>query len=227
MATFVLRLWLPDRPGALGAVASRVGAVGGDVVGIEILERGAGRAVDELVVHLDDAGLVDLLLVEVDQVDGVAIEEVREVAGPVHDPRLDALETAAVLVGASTPADALDALAEHARTTLSAHWSAVVALDEGVVVASRGSAPPPTWLAAFVAGSQGAARSAEGAGQADDVVWAPLPAARAALVLGREELPFRVRERRQAAALARIVDTRFGDLSRQQGRTAHPAGPAG
>src|SRR5262245_58230979 len=49
MATFVLRLWLPDRPGALGAVASRVGAVGGDLVGIDILERGAGRAIDELV----------------------------------------------------------------------------------------------------------------------------------------------------------------------------------
>ena len=227
MATFVLRLWLPDRPGALGAVASRVGAVGGDVVGIEILERGAGRAVDELVVALADASLVDLLLTEVEQVDGVAIEEVREVAGTVHDPRLDALETAAVLVGAATPVDSLDALAEHARTTLGAHWSAVVRLDEGDLVASRGAPPPVTWLVAFVVGSQGAARVAEGAGQADDVVWAPLPAARAALLLGREDLPFRVRERRQAAALARIVDTRFGELSRLRGRTAHPASPAG
>lgn len=227
MATFVLRLWLPDRPGVLGAVASRVGAVGGDVVGIEILERGAGRAVDELVVALPDANLVDLLITEIEQVDGVAIEEVREVAGTVHDPRLDALETAAVLVGAATPADSLDALAEHARTTLGAHWSAVVRLDEADVVASRGAPPPATWLAAFVAGSQGAARVAEGAGQADDVVWAPLPAARAALVLGREDLPFRVRERRQAAALARIVDTRFGELARLRGRTAHPASPAG
>ena len=39
-----LRVWLPDRPGALGAVASRIGGVKGDVVGIEILEQGAGRA---------------------------------------------------------------------------------------------------------------------------------------------------------------------------------------
>jgi len=225
MATFVLRLWLPDRPGVLGAVASRVGAVGGDVVGIEILERGADRAVDELVVHLADAGLLDLLLSEVDQVDGVAVEEVREVAGGVHDPRLDALETAAVLVGAATPEDAVDALAEHARTTLGAHWSAVVRLDEAVVVAARGPAPAAGWLVAFVAGSQGAARAAEGAGVADDVVWAPLPSARSALVLGREDLPFRVRERRQAAALARIVDTRFGELTRLRSRTAHPASP--
>ncbi|HVF13702.1 MAG TPA: hypothetical protein VM942_03830, partial [Acidimicrobiales bacterium] len=71
METFVVRVWLPDRPGALGAVASRIGAVRGDVVGIDILERGAGRAIDELVVQLPDAGLVALLVAEIDQVDGV------------------------------------------------------------------------------------------------------------------------------------------------------------
>src|SRR3954466_8120568 len=64
MATYVLRLWLPDRPGALGAVASRVGAVGGDLVGIDILERGAGVAIDELVVELPDESLISLLIGE-------------------------------------------------------------------------------------------------------------------------------------------------------------------
>src|SRR5215207_7981255 len=47
--TFVIRMWLPDRPGALGQVASRIGGVRGDVVGIDILERENGQAVDELV----------------------------------------------------------------------------------------------------------------------------------------------------------------------------------
>ena len=56
-ATYVVRVWLPDRPGALGQVASRIGAVRGDVVGIDILERGAGRAIDELVVELPDDDL--------------------------------------------------------------------------------------------------------------------------------------------------------------------------
>jgi len=37
-ATHVLvRVWLPDRPGALGLVASRIGAVDGDIVGIDVL----------------------------------------------------------------------------------------------------------------------------------------------------------------------------------------------
>ena len=62
MGLYVVRVWLPDRPGALGQVASRIGGVRGDVVGIEILERGAGRAIDELVVRLPEDGLVDLLV---------------------------------------------------------------------------------------------------------------------------------------------------------------------
>ena len=83
MATFVLRLWLPDRPGALGAVASRIGAVRGDLVGIDILERGAGQVIDELVVELPSDDLVSLLVSEVGQVDGVEVEDVRR-AAPVR-----------------------------------------------------------------------------------------------------------------------------------------------
>jgi len=80
MATYVIRVWLPDRPGALGAVASRIGAVGGDVVAIDILERGAGRAIDELVVDFADdnlppvdTDLVGLMVSEMQQVDGVDV----------------------------------------------------------------------------------------------------------------------------------------------------------
>src|SRR5918995_6469863 len=95
--TFVIRMWLPDRPGALGQVASRIGAARGDVVGIDILERENGQAVDELVVELPDARLVDVLVAEVRKVDGVAVEEVRPLVNALHDPRLDALEAAAQL----------------------------------------------------------------------------------------------------------------------------------
>src|SRR5207244_11582442 len=94
--TYIVRMWVPDRPGALGAVASRIGAVRGDVVGIEILERGAGRAIDELVVQLPDASLLGLLINEISEVDGVDVEDVRPASHGIGDPRLDALETAAL-----------------------------------------------------------------------------------------------------------------------------------
>jgi ACT domain-containing protein len=76
MAGYVVRIALPDRPGALGLVASRIGAVGGDIVAINILERQDGRAVDEFVVEIGNE-LIDLLQSEIHEVDGVSILEIR------------------------------------------------------------------------------------------------------------------------------------------------------
>jgi hypothetical protein len=50
-----------------------------------------------------------------------------------------------------------------------------------------------------------------------------LPAANLALVMGRDGQAFRARERRTAAALARIVDTRFRELTTRTSRVTHPA----
>jgi hypothetical protein len=221
--TYVLRVWLPDRPGALGAVASRVGAVGGDVVGIDILERGGGRAIDELAVELPDPGLVDLLIREMQQVDGVDVEDLRPADEAVHDPRLDALETAAILVGASTVDAVLSSLCAHAIRTIGAAWGAVVAMAGDGVVVAEGDAPDPGWLHAYVSGSQSSARVASGDGPPADVMWSPLPRAGMALVLGRDGQAFRARERRQGAALARIVDRRFRELKVLEARLAHPS----
>lgn len=223
METFVVRIWLPDRPGALGQVASRIGAVRGEIVGIDILERGAGRAVDELVVELPDGTLTDLLAAELRQVDGVDVEEIRPVADALHDPRLDALETAAILVGARDANELAEATALHARRVIGSAWAAVVAMDEGEVVAAAGEIPPVPWLLAFVAGSQASARVVAGEGGADDLVWSPLPASGLALVLGRDGHAFRARERRQVAALARIADTRVAELRRFRSRLSHPS----
>lgn len=223
METYVVRMWLPDRPGALGQVASRIGAVRGEIVGIEILERGAGRAIDELVVDLPEPGLKDLLVHEIQQVDGVDVEEVRPVVDLLHDPRLDALETAAILVGAGDRDELLQAVVAHSRRAVGAEWSAVVALDDGEVLAAEGPVPSAGWLTAFVEGSRSSALLASGEAGPDDVVWSPLPAAGLALVVGRDGTAYRARERRQVAALARIVDTRFREITRLASMSNHPS----
>jgi len=226
--TFVIRMWLPDRPGALGQVASRIGAVRGDVVGIDILERDGGQAVDELVVELPDDTLVDLLVNEVRQVDGVAVEEVRRVGDALHDPRVDVLEAAAQLVGATDVDDLLTSVVVHARRVVGAHWVAVVDINgrgDGVLAASD-EAPSAGWLEAYLAGSRASEGATRGRGAVrSDVVWAPLPGSGLALVLGRDDMPYRARERRQVAALARVVDTRLSDLHRTRSRAHHPTRP--
>ena len=77
MAGYVVRIALPDRPGALGLVASRIGAVGGDIVAINILDRGDGRAVDEFVIEISGQHLIELLRTEIHEVDGAIVEEIR------------------------------------------------------------------------------------------------------------------------------------------------------
>jgi ACT domain len=223
METYVLRLWLPDRPGALGAVASRIGAVKGDVVGIDILETGRGQAVDEVVVELPDATLLDLLVAEVRQVDGVKVEEVRPAGSGGHDPRLDALETAALLVGAPDRTSLLDAVCTHAGRALGARWVAVLGLDDHEVRAAGPGAPTGGWLSAFLHGARSASALSGVDGGGGDVAWAPLPGAALALVVGRDRTPWRARERRQIAALARIVDSRYRELARAESRKRHPS----
>jgi hypothetical protein len=225
--TYVIRMWLPDRPGALGQVASRIGAVRGDVVGIDILEREGGQAVDELVVELPHAGLVDLLVAEVREVDGVAVEEVRPVADALHDPRLDDVETVAQLVGADTVDALLASVIEHAGRVVGAGWVAVVDIEagRGALAAADGS-PPARWLEAFVAGSRAAGAlggSGGGGNVSSDVVWAPLPCSGLALVMGRDAMPYRARERHLACSLARVIDTRLRELSRERSRARHPS----
>lgn len=219
VTTYVLRLWLPDRPGALGQVASHIGAVRGDVVGIDILERDGGQAVDELVVELPDDDLVHALLREVRQVEGVRVEEIRPLAA-AHDPRLDALEAAAQLVGAGDVVELHDELVAQVRRVVGATWAALVDLDphgQGMLARS-GPAPSAAWIHAFLAGRGDSVPSAR-----DDVAWVPLPAALLALVVGRDDTGFRAKERHHVAAFARIADTRHRELARAASRARHPS----
>ena len=198
MPAFVLRVWLPDRPGALGSVAGRVGAVRGDVVGIDIIERGAGRAVDELVVDIPDAELLDLLLQEIAEVDGVDVEDVRPLSGPPEDPAVVALEVAAALRDGADPR----VLVEGAVRLLRAEWSAVVDVPGARVVAAVGEGVPADgWLAAFVAGVLAGGEEPD----LGELAVAPLASGRGALVAARTALPHRGRERAVLRGLARLA----------------------
>ncbi|MCI0633067.1 MAG: hypothetical protein L0206_04005, partial [Actinobacteria bacterium] len=65
----------------------------GDIIGLDVLERGDNVAVDEFAVALESLDLVPMLVREIEEVDGASVEEVR-VVSTFPDPRLDALELA-------------------------------------------------------------------------------------------------------------------------------------
>jgi hypothetical protein len=208
---YVIRVWLPDRPGALGAVASRIGSVAGDLTGIEIIDRGGGSAIDELTVELASDHL-DLALREIRAVDGVRVESVRTLDQPPDDPRLGPLAAARDLARASRVDALADLLAHHACLTLTADWSAVVSTETGRTIASRGEGPPAEWLAAYARGAPGEAQAHDPLSNEGDLVCATLDDVRHALVVGRTSVPLRTREGEVIAALAALAAIRWQQL---------------
>ena len=195
----LIRVWLPDRPGALGLVASRIGSVGADIVGVDVVERGDRVAVDEFAVVVPDDGRLDLLVREIEQVDGASVEEVRRV-GIFPDPRLDALESAAVLC----ETESIDDL----HRVLTAHVRREVALLRGdaILAADGEGAPDPAKLAALDAGTAASPLVADGVVGPEDLAVARLPEHETVILVGRDGHVFRRRERAQLMMLARVAD---------------------
>lgn len=210
----LVRVWLPDRPGALGLVASRIGSVGGDIIGVDVLEREreTGVAVDEFAVMLPTAGLLELMVREIEHVDGASVEEVQVVA-TFPDPRLDALESAASLCEAHDITELCASLVVNTREEFLANWSALV--RDGDVLATAGTdLPAVAMLAALAAGTAASPLVAEGTTGPDDLAVAALPSHTTTLLVGRTGHPFRRRERLQLLALARIADRAWALLER-------------
>ncbi len=200
----LVRVWLPDRPGALGLVASRIGALGGDIVGVDVVEQGERVAIDEFAVIVPNDGRVDLMVREIEQVDGAAVEEVRRV-GTFPDPRLDALESAAALC----EADSVDALhtvlTSHVHREFLADWVALLRGDEALAINGT-DVPDVAMLVALAAGTTASALVADGVSGPEDLAVARLPDHDALVLVGRAGHVFRRRERAQLSMLARVAD---------------------
>lgn len=85
--SYLLRLVMPDRPGILGAVATALGTAGIDIVSLDVLERGSGVAVDDIVVDLPADRLPDSLITVAQSVPDVVVESLRPFAGPLDTHR--------------------------------------------------------------------------------------------------------------------------------------------
>lgn len=218
MQTYVLRLWLPDIPGTLGRVAAAIGQADGDVIGIEILERGAGMAIDELIVALPTQGStpsdeeryeelnIEKLISCVSQVEGVAVEDVHRVAQDRPDQSVLALDTAARIM--ETPkVDRTEATCELVRDMLEADWCTVVPNGAQSPLAVSGDVPDLPWVMAFLGGISHLASDAQYEHTPADVAWAPLDLLDAAIVAGRLRGAFRLRERQHLTLIARIVSS--------------------
>jgi hypothetical protein len=179
--------------------------------GIAAPHRGQTAALDEFAVLLRKEIALDLLVREIEEVDGASVEEVRTI-DHFPDPRLDALESANTLC-AATNVDALHStLVDQTQREFAANWCAL--LLEGGVLASAGDATPDaSVLEALVAGTAASPRVADGTTGPDDLAVASLSEHGAALLVGRDGRAFRRRERAQLVALAGIADRTWALLT--------------
>ncbi len=149
--SYLLRLVVPDRPGLLGAVATALGTAGIDIVSVDVLERGGGVAVDDIVVELPPDRLPDSLITAAQAVPGVEVESLRPFAGPLDTHReLDLLEALA----RAPEGTAVKLLAAELPRVFHGGWAAVVHADgddDCEVLAASDAAPalegmPLPWL---------------------------------------------------------------------------------
>jgi hypothetical protein len=219
--TYLLRVRLADRPGSLSAVATRVSAVKGDLVGIDILDRAPGSVVDELIVTLPSDDLLDLLLQEIDEVEDTHVEAVVPVEAALQDLHQEWLRATSDLVEATTVEGLLRALCDHGHRMLRADWGTVgPGLDADPLTAAGDvppdlvPAPPPGVEAGAGAGAHGTDHD-QGDGS---VLRIELASTGLLLTLGRTRGRFYRREQDRARALVELADALLRRLAQYSAR---------
>ncbi|MDQ0376841.1 ACT domain-containing protein [Amycolatopsis thermophila] len=137
--SFLIRVQLPDTPGTLGAVATALGMIGADILSVDVVERGGGVAIDDMVVELPSGRLPDAVITAAESVEGVEVDAVRPYAGVLDTHR----ELELVEEIAEQPASGLAVLVEGVPRIIRAGWAIVVSVSEPGVdrLASSSAAP--------------------------------------------------------------------------------------
>jgi hypothetical protein len=145
-----LRISVPDRPGSLGRVTSAIGAAGGDIAKMDVLESEAGRALDDVFVQVRDTAHLDRLCRTVSSLSGVTINGVQNPAPPATGHT----ELELVQQVLAQPGRSLQTLVDGAPGSLGADWAALIEFDpdgaqSGVLaVSTRGPAASSIAVAA-------------------------------------------------------------------------------
>jgi hypothetical protein len=160
--SFLIRVQIPDRPGTLGAVATALGTIGADILSVNVVERGRGIAIDDMVVELPAGRLPDVLITAAESIPSVEVDAVRPYAGVLDTHReLELVEDIA-----DEPGNGLQIFAEGVPRIIRSGWAIIFQHHSGGAeqLAASTSAPQEGWL---------------------ELPWLPLP--RATILDGDEE----------------------------------------
>ena len=214
--SYLLRVQLEDRPGSLGSLAVALGSVGADILSLDVVERAAGYAIDDLVVELPAGAMPDMLITAAERLNGVYVDAIRPHTGLLEAHR--ELELIDHVAAADGETKQLQVLVDDAPLVLRVGWCTVVRLTGSTSVRVVGSpGAPETQAAATPWLPLDHATALDTADEWVPQVWrdmdttlaaAPLGDHRTAVVLGRPGGPhFRPSEVARLGYLAGIVAT--------------------
>ncbi len=135
----LMRVVLPPRPGALGALATALGSIGADINLVEIVEKHHGFEVDELILDLPSTQPVEAIVSVCDRLDGVQVQWIR------NYPRGGGIEFDIELSRrlASDSSRAGEILVSAAPLVFRAGWSVLIdTTDHPRIIFSTPAAPP-------------------------------------------------------------------------------------
>jgi hypothetical protein len=160
--SFLIRVQLPDVPGTLGSVATALGGIGADILSVDVVERGGGVAVDDLVVELPSGRLPDVLITAAESIEGVVVDAVRPYAGILDTHR----ELELVEEVAEEPNNGLAVFTEGVPKIVRAGWALTLSSGpNGARILAASAAAPE--------------------GSSLDLPWLPLP--KATILDGEED----------------------------------------
>jgi len=219
--SYLLRVVVPDQPGMLGALATALGRAGGDIISVDIVERGRGVAVDDLVIDLPPGRLPDGLVTAATSVSGVRVESIRPyVGGPLDTHR----ELEVIEAMAERPTEAMTSLVGALPRIFRAGWAVAVRRSEDRYEVEAGSSAAPEldgirlpWLPlakAHVLDPEDDWVPASWQHLGTELAAAPLGEPERAVLVGRPGGPaFRVGEVVRLAHLTGVAATILADLT--------------
>ena len=126
--SYLLRVQLEDRPGSLGSLAVALGSVGADILSLDVVERAAGYAIDDLVVELPAGSMPDMLITAAENLNGVYVDAIRPHTGLLEAHReLELIDHVAAVDGKQKR---LQVMVDEAPRVLRVGWCTVIELTE-------------------------------------------------------------------------------------------------
>jgi hypothetical protein len=136
---YLLRVSVPDRPGALGALASAIGEAGGDITAVDVVERGLSAAIDDVLVETPDATSADIIFAKLNSLPAIEIEAWQPFTE--GDQLRDGLDIVDGL--GSTASRALAAITRIAPAVLRARWVVIIdQVNSGVAITQASAGAP-------------------------------------------------------------------------------------